>query len=167
MTYQFTLSFYLQLLPCFIALVLIQTLWKRRHIKGIFYLILLEISASIWAITDSFEHAATTLPLKMFWSNVGSFGTSTTGVFFLLFILIFTQHYKFINRKSIAFLLVIPIITIILSFTDQYHHLIFQSADLLPQTNDIVYHFGTWFWIFVFYEYALIKLSIIILLFST
>ena len=166
MNYQFTNSFFLQLLPCLIAAVLIQILWNRKHIKGVLYMILLEISSSIWAITDNFEHAATNVPLKMFWSYLGSFGTSTSGVFFLLFTLSFTQRYKFTNRKSIIFLLIIPVITIILSLTNQFHHLIFEGGDLLPLTNDIVYHFGKWFWVFVFYEYSIIILAIIILLFS-
>jgi PAS domain S-box-containing protein len=166
MNYQFTHSFFLQLLPCLIAAVLIQILWNRRHINGVLYMILLEVSASIWAITENFEHASTTVPLKILWSEIGSFGTSTTGVFFLLFTLSFTQRYKFTNIKSILLLLVIPVITIILSFTNQFHHLIFEGGDLLPLTNDIVYHFGKWFWVFVFYEYSIIILAIIILLLS-
>jgi len=129
-------------------------------------MILLEISASIWAITENFEHASTTVALKIFWSMTGSIGTATSGVFFLLFTLSFTQRYKYTNRKSIILLLVIPVITIILSFTNQFHHLIFEGGDLLPRTNDIVYHFGKWFWVFVFYEYSIIILAIVILLFS-
>lgn len=166
MNYQFTNSFFIQLLPCLIAILLISILWTRRHITGVLYMIMLEISSSIWAITDNFEHAARTVPLKTFWSELGCFGTSTSGVFFLLFTLSLTQYYRYTNRKSILFLFIIPFITIILSFTNQFHHLIFESCDLLPLTNDIVYHYGKWFWIFVFYEYSIVLLAIIILLLS-
>lgn len=167
MNYQLTLSFFFQSLPCLFALILISILWKRRQVKGVTYLILLEIASSIWAITDALEHAATNLPLKLFWSQTGNIGSTTTGVFFLLFVLTFTQHDKFTNWRYKLILFTIPVITVILAFTNQYHHLIWESIDLFPQTNESFYHYGKWFWVFVFYEYALVQLAIILLLFST
>lgn len=167
MNYELTRSFFLQSLPCFFAFSLIYILWKRRHVKGVLYLILLEFVASIWAMTDALEHAAATLPLKIFWSQMGNFGSSTTAVFFLLFTLTFTQHHKFTDRKSIIFLFIIPVITIIFAFTNSYHNLIWTSVDFFPQTNDSVYHYGKWFWIFVFYEFACVVLAMIILSVST
>ena len=85
MNYHFTSAFLLQALPCLFAFSLIVILWKRRHVKGVIYLICLEIVASVWALTDAFEHAATPPPLKTFWSQMGYFGSSTTAVFLFLF----------------------------------------------------------------------------------
>jgi PAS domain S-box-containing protein len=167
MNYQFSGSFFLQSLPCLFAFIIINILWKRRHVEGVFYLILLEFVASVWALTDALEHAANSLQLKIFWSQMGNFGSTTTAVFFLLFTFTFTQQHKFTNWKSILILFTIPVITIILAFTNSNHHLIWKSVDFFPQTNDSVYHYGKWFWIFVYYEFACVALSIIMLLLST
>jgi PAS domain S-box-containing protein len=134
---------------------------------GVFYLILFECSSAIWAITDSLEHAATSLTIKIFWSQFAIIGASTIPVLFLLFTLAFTQNDKLNNLKSALILLSIPIITIIFTFTNQHHHLIWEKVDLITQNNDSVYHYGKWFWIYVFYEFGLVILAIIILLLAT
>ena len=167
MDYHLTSSFFIQALPCLFAFTLIYILWSRRHVDGVIYLILTECAASIWAITDALEHAAATLPLKVFWSQMGNFGSSTTAVFLLLFVLSFTQNQKLINWKFIFFVFTIPAITIVLAFTNSSHHLIWESVDFFPLTNDSVYHYGKWFWIFIAYEFSLVGISIIILLNST
>jgi PAS domain S-box-containing protein len=167
MNYEFTNSFFLQSLPCLFAFTLIYILWKRKHVKGVLYLILFECSTALWAITDSLEHAATSLSIKIFWSQFAIIGASTIPVFFLLFTLAFTQHDKFNNWRSVLFLLTIPIITIIFTFTNPYHHLIWEKVELLTQENGSVYHYGKWFWIYVYYEFVLVVLVIITLFLST
>jgi len=166
MSYQFTDAFLLQALPCLFGLSMIYILWKRKYANGAIYLILLEFAGSIWALTDALEHAASTLSLKIFWSQMGNFGSSTTAVFFLLFTLSFAQHNKYINKRFIYLIFAIPVITIILVFTNSFHHLIWTDVEFFPKTNDSVYHYGKWFWIFVFYEYALVAASVFILFFS-
>src|SRR5512138_1118082 len=113
--YKFTGSFLLQSLPCLFAVLLIWILWKRRHVEGVLYLILFECSAAIWALADGFEHAATSLPLKIFWSHFAIIGASTIPVLFLLFTLAFTQNHKYNNWSAAVILFIIPVITAILA----------------------------------------------------
>lgn len=167
MNYQFTGFFLFQLLPCFFAFVLISILWKRRRAEGVLYLILFGFSAAIWALSDAFEHAATTLNLKIFWYQFSNLGSATIPVLFLLFTFAFTQNSKFNNWKNALILLIIPIVTIFLTFTNQYHHLIIEKVELIPQSNESVYYYGTLFWIYLFYELGLVILSVIILLLGT
>jgi len=164
---EFTSLFYLRLLSAIFALALVLGLWKRRHSDGVVFLILFELAASLWAITDGFEHASTTIELKMLWSQIGYIGSSTTTVFFLLFTLAYTQFYKAINSWVVWLLMVIPVITILLVFTNQHHQLIWETVNFNPQTNNSIYNYGKWFWLYVLYEYIILVTAIIILLFST
>src|SRR5665648_846194 len=84
---EFTSLFYIRILSAIFAFALVFILWKRRHSDGVIFLILFEFAASLWALSDGFEHAATPLPLKIMWSQIGYIGSATTTVFFLLFTL--------------------------------------------------------------------------------
>lgn len=166
MYYQFSSAFYLQSLPGLFAVLLILVLWKRKHVEGVVYLILFECSNAIWSIADGLEHASTTLDLKIFWSQFEIFGASTIPPLFLLFTLAYFRNEKFPSRKNIALMFLIPIVTLGLSITNRYHHLIWEKVEIISQTNS-VYHYGGWFWIYVFYEFALSLIAILILLTDT
>ena len=97
MGFDFTLLFVVRLLSGFFALTLVIAIWEKKKAEGVIFLILFEIAACIWAVTDGFEHASTTLPLKILLSQIGYIGSSVTTVFFLLFTLAYTQSDKYIR----------------------------------------------------------------------
>ena len=166
-TLEFTSLFYLRILSALLAFTLVFILWKKRRSDGVIFMILFEFAASLWAITDGLEHAATSLPLKMLWSQIGYIGSSTTTVFFLLFTLSYTQFNKFINPVVVGILMLIPTITIMLVFTNPHHQLIWESVDFYRDTNDSTYNYGKWFWVYAFYEYIVLVTAIIVLFLGT
>lgn len=166
-TLEFTSFFYLRILSALFAFALVFILWKRRYSDGVIFMILFEFAASLWAVTDGFEHAVTSLPLKMLWSQIGYIGSSTTAVFFLLFTLSYTQFNKFINPVVVGILMLIPTITIVLVFTNPHHQLIWGSVDFYRDTNDSTYNYGKWFWVYAFYEYIVLVTAIIVLFLGT
>lgn len=159
--------FYLRLLSALFALALVIILWKRRSSDGVIFLIILEFAASLWAIADGFEHASTSLESKMLWSQIAYIGSSTSPVLFLLFTLSYTQFNKFIKPVVIGTLMAIPLATTLLVFTNSHHHLVWESVDFYPITNDSNYNYGKWFLFYIFYEYLVLFAAIIILLFGT
>jgi len=166
-TLEFTSFFYIRILSAIFAFALVFILWKRRDSDGVIFLILFEFAASLWALSDGFEHAATTLPLKIMWSQIGYIGSATATIFFLLFTLSYTQFNKYINPFFVSILMAIPVITIILVFTNSHHQLIWKSVDFYSDTNESTYNYGKWFWLYVLYEYMVLISAIIILLLST
>ncbi len=167
MSFEFTLLFFIPLLSGLFALALLIALWGKRRTEGVNFLILFELAAAIWAMTDGFEHAATSLSMKILCSQIGYIGSSTTTVFFLLFTLSYTQSEKFVKPVFIGSLLLIPVFTILLVFTNPVHHLIWTNINYYPSTNDSEYFYGNWFWIYVCYEYLVLLTAIIILLTGT
>ncbi len=167
LTTEFSSLFYVRLLSALFALALVIILWKKRYSDGVIFLILFEFATSLWAMTDGFEHAATSLQSKILWSQIGYIGSSTSAVFFLLFTLSYTQFNKYTNPVAVGTLMLIPFVTTLLVFTNSHHQLIWESVDFYPITNDSIYNYGKWFWLFAFYEYFVLVTAIIILLFST
>ena len=167
MSFEFTLLFLVRLLSGIFALVLVLALWKKRKTDGVNFMILFEFAASLWAISEGFEHAATNLQVKLLWSQIGYIGASTTTLFFLFFTLAYTQSNKFTKPLAIGIFLLIPFITVLLVFTNSYHHLIWEKVDFFPLTNESVYYYGSWFWIYAIYEYLILGTAIIVLLVGT
>lgn len=167
MNFEFTLLFFLRLLSGFFAMALVTLLWKRKETEGVRYLIFFEFAAAVWAISDGFEHAFTSFPVKLLLAQTGYIGSSTTTVFFLLFTLTYTQLIKSVKPVIVSLLMLIPAITILLVFTNPSHHLIWENVDYLPTTNDNIYHYGKWFWVYVIFEYLVLCTAIVILLLNT
>ena len=167
MSLEFTLLFIVRLLSGVFALALVLALWKKRKTDGVNFMILFEFAASLWAVSDGFEHAATSIAAKIVWSQIGYIGASTTTLFFLFFTLAYTQSNRFIKPVAIGVFLLIPIITVLLVFTNSFHHLIWEKVDFFPVTNESVYYYGSWFWIYAFYEYGVLGAAIIVLLVGT
>ena len=159
--------FMLRTLSGFLALALILGLLKRKNANGVVFLIFFELAAAIWALSDGFEHAATSLELKIFWSQIGYLGSSTTPIFFLLFTLAYTQLYRQFSLGIIALLMAIPVVTVILVFTYPQNHLIWEQVEFFPETNESAYIYGKWFWVFAIYEYLALTSAIIVLLVGT
>jgi PAS domain S-box-containing protein len=167
MLIEFNLMFILRSLSGFLALSLILGLMKRRNANGVIFLILFEFAAAIWALSDGFEHAATSLEFKIFWSQIGYLGSSTTPIFFLLFTLAYTQIYKQLGSSIVVLLMTIPFITILLVFTYPQTHLIWEKVEFYPETNESAYIYGKWFWVFAIYEYFVLLSAISVLLIGT
>jgi PAS domain S-box-containing protein len=162
--YQFTLLCYVRFFSGLIAIFLAFFLWRKRKSQGALYLMIFEIMAAIWAISDGMEAAAVTIPLKMLWTQIAYVGITNSAVMFLMFSLSYTRNYSFSTKKILYFLLLIPIITIGLAFTAGYHKLLWTKLVILPDTGQAVYYYGPWFWVNVTYQYSLIVSGIIILI---
>ncbi len=167
MIFEFTLLFFIRILSALFALGLVISLWRKKKTEGVIFLILFEFGASIWALTDGFEHAATSLYLKILCSQIGYIGSSSTTVFFLLFTLVYTQSEKYLKPYVIGMLFFIPVATVLLVFTNSHHHLIWEQVNFYSLTNESEYIYGKWFWVFAFYEYLVLLTAIIILLTGT
>jgi signal transduction histidine kinase len=164
MSYDFTALCFVRFISGIIAIILVVLLWERRHAQGAIYLILFELTAAIWAISDGFEAASANIPQKLLWAQIAYIGVSTSAVMFLLFALSYTNHNRLVNIKISLILLVIPLITIIMAFTNSSHELLWSKIIILKGTNQSVYYYGHWFWVHVTYEYSVLIVGIIVLL---
>ena len=164
---QFTIYQIPLLLTSIISVALICLILNRKRVVGGKYLILFLTSVFIWSLSDFFDLLCTNLSDKLFWENVSYFGVATFGVFLLLFILEYTGKENYINR-FIYLLFLIPVITIILVWTNEYHHLLRQMIYIETISGVLAFGkvYGIWFWILFFYNYCLILITFILVFYA-
>lgn len=122
--------------------------WQRRLVKGARELTILMIAAGAWAFWIIFESGVTSMPDKIFWSKLEYFGAVSTPVFYLIFVLRFTGKDKFISAKHVALLFIVPVITLMVGFTNEKHYLLWSGfSSISEKTNLMEYYHGIWFWI--------------------
>ncbi|MEI6137742.1 MAG: histidine kinase N-terminal 7TM domain-containing protein [Mariniphaga sp.] len=140
--------------------------WQRRAIKGAKELAMLLFAAGIWAFWIIFETSATTVTDKIFYAKFGYFGAVSTPVFYLIFVLRFVGKDKYLTLKNKIILFLIPLITLVIAFTNEFHHLLWSGfSTISAETNLMEYYHGIWFWIGYFgFNYTLSILSTIYLI---
>ena len=130
----------------------------RRSMPGSFALSLLLFSMTIW----SFFYALHWLPipdfLKILTPNITYLGVIAVPSLFLIFSLSFTNHGEWSNRRLLFALAIEPVVTLILVWTNKYHHLVFQSIRLVNQNNIawLQLEHGPWYLVNLVYSYIVI-----------
>jgi diguanylate cyclase (GGDEF)-like protein len=147
------------------ALVAIYT-WRWRNSPGVFCFILMMAAVSIYAITDAFEVMASTLPAKITWSKLSYLGVVSVSPLWLMFTLRFSQRASWLTRRWTAALWFIPLVTLGLAFTNEWHKLIWPTVQFVSPASGsrAIYGHGVGFWIHITYAYLLMFLGTFVLI---
>ena len=141
-----------------ISAVLGMYIWKRfRGLEAAMGILL--ICASVeWTLASLIQLGSVTISAKLFWNQVKYIGMVALPVSWVLLTASYTGHEKWMNRRNILFLSFIPVITIILTFTNGAHGLIWRSTILDTGGPLVVLHhtYGTWFHLNILYMYVLL-----------
>lgn len=165
---QFTLYQIPLLVSSLFSAIIIALLYRRKKAVGRKFLILFLSSIFIWSVADFFNLLNTTLNAKIFWSNFSYFGVATFSIFLILFVLEYIGKGELINRSKIILLSIIPIITIILIWTNEHHHLMRQSFFIQNISGLLALGkvYGTWFWIQFIYAHSIVIISSVLIFYS-
>ncbi|HVN59266.1 MAG TPA: histidine kinase N-terminal 7TM domain-containing protein [Bacteroidales bacterium] len=164
MDYQYSILCYIRFLSGILALVLVFYLWRKRNAQGARYLMLFEILVAVWAFSDGMEAAAPAISQKLLWSQIGYIGIANSAVMFFMFSLSYTRNLSFSRNKPLLLILAVPLITIVLAFTNTWHKLLWSNIVLVPGTNRSIYYYGPWFWVNVSYQYALLVSGLVLII---
>ena len=110
------------------------------------------------------EAAATTIPLKLFWSQLSYLGITGAVVSYFFLALVYGQYRRHLTRRNIVLILIIPFLTILIVATNNWHHWYYTNISINPNNNIAIYTHGFWFWIYTTYAYILLAIGLIILL---
>jgi PAS domain S-box-containing protein len=140
--------------------------WRRRDAAGGLPLALLMAAVAEWSLAFALEAAAIGVPAKVFWGKIQYLGVTSSPMFLLMFALEFAHLGRWLTRRRLVVLWIIPLVTLGLAATNEWHHLIWTSftPSSLPGSNVIVYGHGPWFWIEVAYFYLVVGTASIILI---
>ncbi len=142
--------------------------WQRRTVPGATWFTLLMLSAGIWSVGYSLELVSADLPSIIFWAKAQYLGIVFIPIAWLGLISVYTtQHGRQEHRKLAAlFLLIIPLITVALNWTNEYHELIWANVKLVTNNNIARMDFtpGPGYWSFVAYSYIIMLYTLYLLI---
>ena len=100
--------------------------WRRRTIPGAPSLSLLMFAIAIWSLAHALEPSSQTLPAKMLWVRIEYVGIAALPLLWLAFTLQYTRRGRWLSRRNVALLAIIPTLTVLLAWTNPAHHLIYR-----------------------------------------
>jgi PAS domain S-box-containing protein len=131
-----------------ITLIAAAVSWQRRQSFGGVALFLLMTAASIWIFFGLLEVSATAQSTKILLSKLEYIGGVNTPVLFFVFAAAYGGFNRWLSQRNLVLLFLIPAVTLLLAFTNEHHHLIWDSFSAVnPDTNLMIYGHGIWFWI--------------------
>ncbi len=166
MVYQFTPYAILLLISATILLGLLFYAYRFRTIRGAKIFIVAMLLGVFWCLGNIFEMAAITLDTKLFWANFQYLAYGFAPISWLVLVFRFTGRANWINKKNLILMSIIPVITILLVWTNQYHHLMRYNVRLvnIGVFSVISKNYGLWFWVHFLQAYSFNFFSIILLL---
>ncbi|RPH59846.1 MAG: PAS domain-containing protein, partial [Chloroflexi bacterium] len=129
--------------------------YRRRAVIGATTLMWIMIALTWWSSVYAIENLSTSLAWHKFWSSAQYLGVAAIPPLWLVFAIQYSQQEKAPKARTLAWLGVIPIITIVMAWTNDWHGLLWPRMELI-KFDDVtildVDH-GIYFWIQAVYAY--------------
>ena len=123
-------------------------------------LILFTVPFAVWALAELLRISATTLAAERLWHNLRFAGPAFSTVGYFVFAAVYTNHDTWARRRRLAALLVIPVVTMGLVWTNPQHMLVRATVEA-TSTGPFVLSYtpGPWFFVHGLYSYTLVAVA--------
>jgi PAS domain S-box-containing protein len=123
-------------------------------------------SLAWWSFAVVMEHWNLELAAKIFWIHMSYFGITVMPIAWLIFTLQYTKREKWLTRRNWPVLFILPVITLIMVWTNGIFHLMWKdiwlNTSLSPPVDAVTHNW--WFWVHSTYSYTLLFLGTFCLL---
>ena len=155
MTFSNPYTLYL-FISAIIALITASFAWRRRFAPGASPLFLMLITMSIWAGANGMVLETQDPRWQIFWFDVLTFGAIMGTPAFWAFGVEFTQHGHWLKPRNILLISIIPVLSVILGWTTEYHGLFYAERDLSTRLPNGSWNFavGPFYWVYITYSYS-------------
>lgn len=124
------------------------------------------LGIAIWALSYGFELSSYTLEEMLFWIKIEYLGIAFIPAFWLLFISRYTGKDKWLSNTNFILLMKIPVITLLLVWTNNLHHLHYKSVsvDRSGEFPLLSIESGPWYIVHTIYFYLLLAWGVFLLI---
>jgi len=139
--------------------------WRHRATRGATLLAVLLVAWAWWGAAYALELlAGANLPQKLLWAALKYVGVVTVPVTWLAFALVYTLRERWLTRRNIILLTLVPLTTVVLALTNGAHHLVWSDEKIVTAGPflALVVSFRFWFWIHTAYSYFLLLLGTVL-----
>ncbi len=122
-----------------------------------------------WSLGYAMELFGGTIEEKLFWVKIQYFSIVGVPPLWLMLVLQYVGRERLVNMKTSLLLSIEPVITLILAWTNEFHHLIWSRVELLEKEpfSMLNLHYGLWAGVRMIYVYILISYSLFLLLYTS
>jgi signal transduction histidine kinase len=119
------------------------------------------VAVAWWCAAGAGHAIAASVPAKLLWAKLQYPGIASAAPWWLLFTAEYAGVPLFARRASapvpiaVRLLWVIPVITVALAATNEWHHAVWSSV-VINTEGRAVYSYGPWFWVSAAYSYVLL-----------
>ncbi len=126
----------------------------------------LTLGIATWSIAYAFELASDNYESMRFWVNIEYIGISFLPSLFLLFIIKFIGKESLITPMRMFYLFIFPCITLLMVWTDPWHHLHYSSiyVDRTGPFPMLALKMGVWYILHTIFFYSVILIAFYLLL---
>jgi diguanylate cyclase (GGDEF)-like protein/PAS domain S-box-containing protein len=131
--------------------------YQHRKSPGGMPLVLMMVAMTLWSWTYAMDWLLPTWPAPYFWQDAVYLGVVSVPSYFLAFAIDLTNHQRWLKKQvklMIRILMIEPILTLTLVWTDSYHRLFYGGLRTVLTTDFT--NGGPWFWVNLLYSYGLI-----------
>lgn len=139
--------------------------WNSRPRAGASALMFMMLGAAEWSLGYAIAIGIGDLEARIFWAKVQHVGISTVLPGLLIFVLQYTDREALLTRRNLILLMIMPVLDVVLSWTNEAHGLIWREIKLVRIDGmallDLKY--GLFFWLYTFYGYILLVTGAVLL----
>ncbi len=134
------------------ALLVAWLAWRRQSVPAAPSLMTMMLCMAIWSLGYGFHWLAEESTWRVFWLYLMHLGMITMPVTFLVMVQKFLGRDQWLTPWAYLLLLIVPVLSIALLWTDPLHGLFFGGS--LVDGKFLPFRGGAWFYVFVFYSYV-------------
>jgi len=143
---------------------LVLYVWRKRAVPGSIYFTLLMAAVTEWALMYTIGSSIVEAPAVIFCAKLAYVGVVSVPPLWLLFTLAYIRRQPWLTSRWIALLSVIPLVTIGLVMTNEWHGLVWSAITPVSGVPSLIFEHGPWFWVNVLYLYLLLLTCAMILI---
>jgi PAS domain S-box-containing protein/putative nucleotidyltransferase with HDIG domain len=128
-------------------------------------LVLLMLACVEWLTASALGFAGLAPSAKMLWAKIEYIGVASVPLLVLVLSLSHSDLKQWLNPGRVIMLSVIPVLTVILAWTNELHGLVWASYTPYLENGMMFSNkvYGAWFWIYWAYSYILLLMSTVII----
>jgi PAS domain S-box-containing protein len=138
--------------------------FRRRKVIGATTLMWMMLALTWWSGLSGIEGLNPGADWHLFWSRLGYFGIVSVPVLWLIFAVQYSQQEKTPSARKLTLLWIVPLITLIMLWTNSWHKLMWSSIEMINFQGIMIQsvEHGTYFWLHAIYTYGAVLAGVII-----
>jgi len=139
--------------------------WKHRPVAGTVPFTVLMLALAEWSLVYALRLSSVELQAKLLWARLRYLGIVTAPLAWLLFLMEYTGHERWLKPRRLIILATPPLLTLLLVWTNEWHHLYWSKVWTEKAGSLVVWQatYGPARWIHTIYTYGAILWGLILL----